>query len=243
MGRFLTPSKIVLLVLAQIYCKGLVPLSGTNIILNVLISRILPDSRDADELLRQQDNDTILDLERALAGQASAISGRTVWDLLLKQLWAIDCADALDWFITDIPSLLGKTRDELLKERDEGLPPQPTGKIVRTSPLGVFIRRCSLEYLRLQFQDGTALWTDLITYRMPAKGAFIRKNPQTLRNAIDCNLADLEIDASHPLTGIMFRRMLEDVEDSQKTFSTHDSEKLMEFQVSEMQSKRQVNKR
>ncbi|KAK5950315.1 APC5 protein [Knufia fluminis] len=236
MGRFLTPSKIALLVLAQIYSKGSIPLCSNAKVLNVLISRILLDPSDSEELLRQHDGNTILDLERALTGQASVIPGRTVWDLLLKGLWAIDCADALDWFITEAPSLLGKTRDELLKERDEGLPPQPAGKIVRTSALGVFIRRCSLEYLRLQFQDSTALWMDLIAYRMPTKGAFARKNPNALRSAFDCNLADLELDVSNPLTGIMFRRMLGDVETQQKAYSTHESEKLMEFQVSEMQS-------
>jgi len=240
MGRFLTPSKIALLVLAQIYSKGSIPLSGTARVLNLLISRILLDPREPDELLQQQAGDTILDLEQALAGQASAVPGRTVWDLLLKGLWGIDCADGLDWFLTDIPLLLGKTRDELLKERDEGLPVQTEGKIVRTSPLGVFIRRCSLEYLRLQFQDSTALWMDLIAYRMPTKGAYTRKNPHTLRSAFDSNLADLEIDASHPLTGIMFRRVLENTEGQQKTFSTYDSEKLMEFQVSEMQSRSRV---
>lgn len=241
MGRFLTPSKVALLVLAQIYSKGSIPLSGTATVLNVLISRILLDSKESDELLQQQASDTVLGLEQALAGQASAIPGRTVWDLLLKELWGIDCADALDWFITEIPLLLGKTRDELLKERDEDLPPQPAGKIVRTSPLGLFIRRCSLEFLRLQFQDSAALWMDFIAYRMPSKGAFTRKNPHVLRNAFDSNIADLEIDASHPLTGIMFRRMLEDVDGQQKTFSTYDSEKLMEFQVSEMQSKQCAN--
>lgn len=240
MGRFLTPSKIALLVLAQIYSKGSIPLCSNAKVLNVLISRTLLDPSDSEELLRQHDGNTILDLERALTGQASVIPGRTVWDLLLKGLWAIDCADALDWFITEVPSLLGKTRDELLKERDEGLPPQPAGKIVRTSALGVFIRRCSLEYLRLQFQDSTALWMDLIAYRMPTKRAFTRKNPNALRSAFDCNLADLELDVSNPLTGIMFRRMLGDVETQQKAYSTHESEKLMEFQVSEMQSKHGV---
>jgi len=237
MGRFLTPSKVALLALAQVYSKGSIPLSGTARVLNVLISRILLDSKESDELLQQQVGDTVLDLEQALAGQASAIPGRTVWDLLLKGLWAIDCADALDWFISETPLLLGKTRDELLKERDEGLPPQPAGKIVRTSPLGLFIRRCSLEYLRLQFQDSTALWMDFIAYRMPSKGAFTRKNPHVLRSAFDSNIADLEIDTSDTLTGIMFRRMLEDVDGQQKTYSTYDCEKLMEFQVSEMQSK------
>lgn len=237
MGRFLTPSKIALLVLAQVYVKGSIPLSGTVKVLNVLISRILFDANDSGEFLRQQDGESILDLERALAGQQSVMPGRTVWDLFLKSLWTIDCADALEWFVSEMPSLLAKTREEMLKERDEGVPPEPTGKIVRTSPLGAFIRRCALEYLRLQFQDSAGLWMDFVAYRMPTKGAFTRKNPHALRNAFDVNLADIGVDVSHPLAAIMFRPLLDRVEEQGKVSSTYDSERLMEFQVSEMQSK------
>lgn len=237
MGRFLTPSKIALLVLAQIYVKGSIPLSGTAKVLNVLVSRILFDSNDSEEFLRQQDGESVLDLERALAGQQSVMPGRTAWDLFLKHLWGIDCADALDWFISEMPLLLTKTREEMLKERDEGILLEPAGRVVRTSPLGAFIRRCSLEYLRLQFHDSAALWMDFVAYRMPTKGAFTRKNPHGLRNAFDVNLADLGIDASHPLASIMFRPLLDRAEEQGKISSTYDSERLMEFQVSEMQSK------
>jgi len=238
MGRFLTPAKIALLVLAVIYTEGNVPLSGTATVLNLLISRILTDSSSSSELLEQYGNGSILDLERALAGQPSKTPGRTVWDLLLKRLWAIDCADALNTFVSSLQLLLAKTREQLLKERDEGVPPDEAGRIVRTSPLGVFIRRCSLEYMRLQFQDSIAVWTDLIAYRMPTKTAYIRKNPHALHNALDTNLADMGIGSSHPLATIMFRSLVDTVaEDTSKTLSTYDVEKLMEFQVSEMQSK------
>lgn len=238
MGRYLTPSKIALLVLAVIYTEGVVPLSGTATVLNLLISRILIDSSSSSELLEQYGHGSILDLERALAGQPSGIPGRTVWDLLLKRLWAIDCADALNTFVSNLPSLLAKTREQLLKERDEGVSPEPVGRIVRTSPLGVFIRRCCLEYMRLQFQDSVAIWMDLIAYRMPTKTAYTRKNPHVLHNALDTNLADMGIDSSHPLATIMFRSLVDTVaDDTSKTLSTYDVEKLMEFQVSEMQSK------
>lgn len=241
MGRFLTPSKIALLVLAQIYTKGSIPFSGTARVLDVLISRILLDASEPHLHEHRQDQGSILDLEKALSGQHSAIPGRTVWDILLKDLWAIDCADALDWLISETSSQLIKTREELLKERDEGLPSHPGGRVIRTSPLGAFIRRCSLEYLRLQFQDSTSLWLDFVAYRLPSKAAFTKKSPRSLRNAFDINLADLDIDLSHPLASIIFRPLLHDAEDSQKSFSTYDSEKLMEFQVSEMQSKHRLS--
>lgn len=237
MGRFVTPSKVVILILARLYLRNSVPFSGTTKVLDVLMSKILPDASDRDDSVRQQDGEDILDLEKALSREQSAIPGRSIWDLLLKDIWTIDCVDALDDFITQTPLLLGKTREDLLRERDEGVVPEPAGKVVRTSPLGTFIRRCSLEYVRLQFQDSVALWTDFIAYRMPSKAAFTRKNPHALRNAFDINLADLGIDISHPLASLMYRSLIDDGDTTQKFASTYDVEKLMEFQVSEMQGK------
>lgn len=236
MGRFLTPSKIAVLVLARIYAEETIPLPGTSLVLNVILSRILPDSDESAEMLEVHAKDSVLDIERGLAGQASAVPGRTVWDLLLKKLWEIDCADALDGFMTGLPLLLSKTRDQLLKERDEGLPSTPAGKIVRTSPLGLFIRRCCLEYNRLQFQDGVAVWMDFVAYRLPTKGAYTRKNPRSLPNAFDVNLSDMGIEASHPLAGIMFRSIIDSSENQKSAYSNTDAERLMEFQVSELQS-------
>lgn len=237
MGRFLTPSKITILILALVYTEGSVPLSGTSTVLDVILSRILPDSSDSAELLEIHVKDSILDIERGLASQSSVVPGRTVWDLLLKKVWNIDCADALDAFMTNLPQLLAKTRDQLLKERDEGLPPTLAGKIVRSSPLGMFIRRCCLEYNRLQFQDSVAVWMDFVAYRMPTKAAYTRKNPHSLQNAFDVNLSEMGIDSSHPLAAIMFRPIIENSTNQKNAYSNTDAERLMEFQVSELQSK------
>lgn len=236
MGCFLTPSKIALLVLAQIYVKGLVPLTCTDHVLRLLLSRILFDTENSDRELSYEDTDTVFDIERNLNGAQSAVPGRSIWDLFLKYMWAIDCADALEWFLSDMPQYLGKTRDELLKDRDEGLPPESNLKVVRTSPLGLFIRRCAIEYMKPQFQDSMLLWLEFVGYRMPTKTAFTRRNPQLVRNAFDSVLSDLDIDCSHPLAGIILRPLIENVETQSKPYSLYDSEKLMEFQVSEMQS-------
>lgn len=236
MGRFLTPSKIAILILAQIYSEGLIPLPGTSVVLQCILSRVLPDSDEAAELLESHAKDSILEIERELAGQPSAVPGRTVWDLLLKKGWEIDCADALDAFISNLKLLLAKSRDQLLRERDEGLPTIPAGKIVRTSPLGFFIRRCCLEYNRLQFQDTVTVWIDFVAYRMPTKGAFTRKNPRLLPNAFDVNLSEMGIESSHPLAGIVFRSIIENSGNPRNAYSNTDAERLMEFQVSELQS-------
>ena len=111
---------------------------------------------------------------------------------------------------------------------------QTTG-ILRTSPLGAFIRRCYLEYTRLQFQDAIALWQDIIAFRAPTRQVFERKNAADGRNAIDVNFSELQIDSSHPLAQIMYSELTERENHFESDYSVHDTEKLMEFQVSEMQ--------
>ena len=236
MGRFLTPPKIALLVLAQIYIKGSVPPSGAAKVLDILLSGILFDANPSERVSIHED-DSILSIERALAGQPSVVPGKTVWDIFLKHLWAIDCADGLEWFISEMTQHLGKTREELLKDRDEGIPPEPPGKVVRASPLGMFIRRCSIEYMKIQFQENIAIWIDLVSYRMPTKNAFMRRHPQSIRNAFDSTLADFDVDSTHPLAGIMYRPLLDKAAGYGTITNTYDAEKLLEFQVSEMQSK------
>lgn len=236
MGRFLTPSKIALLVLAQVYIKGSIPFSGAAHVLRFLLSRILFDTEGSDLNLSRENVDSVLDIQRSLEREPSIVPGRTVWDLFLKYMWAIDCADALEWFISEMPQYLCKTREEMLKDRDEGLPPGPSGKIIRTSPLGLFIRRCSIEYMKPQFQESMTLWLEFVEYRMPTKPSFARRNPHLIRNAFDSVLTDLNIDLSHPIAGITLRPLVDNTEIQYKAYSVYDSEKLMEFQVSEMQS-------
>lgn len=232
MGSFLTPAKITLLVLIVVYSDGIVPVSQNIAFLSFITQSILPEPEDS---VTQSDTDqSIHDFEQGLNGQISSVPGRTIWDLLLKRLWALDCAAALDEFIDHLPLLLDKTREQLLRERDEGIAPEPAGKIQRTSPFGVFIRRCYLEYTKMQFQDSVAVWLEFVSYRLPTKQAFDRKNPHEARHALDVNLQDLQIDASHPLAGIVFRPLV-DQQQSDRAFSSQDVEKLMEFQVSEMQ--------
>jgi len=239
MSRYLTPCKIALLGLAVLYTENVVPTSETTSILSFIITHLLPRPSDPSAVsgVDVEDVVPISEFEIALASHVSARPGRTIFDLLLKKLWAIDCSDALDAFITDLPSVLSKSREQMVKERETGdLGDHRCGRILRTSPLGAFIRRCHLEYTRLQFQDSTALWQDFIAYRAPTRLAYEKKNPPDGRNALDVNLSGFGLDASHPGVLLMYSRLLEQ-EEQQRTagFSTYDIEKLLEFQVSEMQ--------
>lgn len=240
MSRYLTPSKLTLLVLASVHNEGVVPTSDLSSVLSFMVSKIFPDKDKPTAFTTIDPNDAIpiTEFELSLSRHDSAIPGRTIWDFLLKRLWAIDCSDALDAFITNLPCLLTKSRDQILRDRETGEDPDiGQGRILRTAPLGAFIRRCYLEYSRLQFQDGIAIWQDFVAYRWSTRQAYERKNAPDGRSALDVNFSDLQIDASHPIAQLMYGR-LADLDEQQSTrFSTHDVERLMEFQVSEMQRK------
>lgn len=238
MSRYLTPYKIGLLTLASIYADGVVPTSETTTILSFLISHILPDASHPSEPPRADTNHVapITAFEAKLAARNSGIPGRTIWDLFLKKIWSLNCADSLEFFVSNIPSLLAKSREELLRERESGEEfGEHRGRIQRTSPLGAFIRRTHLEYTRLQFHDVGSLWQDFLAYRLPTKQAWEKKNPSNGRNTLDANFSDLHIDSSHPMAQIMYGK-LETEGDDDGGLSKYDVERLMEFQVSELQS-------
>jgi anaphase-promoting complex subunit 5 len=238
MSRYLTPSKIGLLALATLYADGVVPTSQTTAILSFLISHILPDASHPSEVPTADTNHVvpITAFEDKLAAHDSSIPGRKIWDLFLKKIWSFNCADSLEHFMSDIPSLLAKSREQLLRERESGQEVgEHRGRISRTSPLGAFIRRAHLEYTRLQFHDAGSLWQTFLAYRLPTKQAWERKNPSTGRNSLDANFSDFHIDSSHPISQIMYGKLATEGEDD-GGLSTYDVERLMEFQVSELQS-------
>lgn len=240
MSRYLTPSKVCLLALAQLYTEGVIANSATTSILSFLISHILHDSKhNSSSSLEEFDFVVpIKDFETSLSNQETGIPGRTVYDLLLKKLWTINCSDALDSFINSLPSLLSKSREQILKERETGEESDlPHGQIQPTSPLGAYIRRCHLEYTRLQFEDSLSLWQDFVAYRASTRQTFEKKNALDGQSALDVNLQELQIDVSHPLAQIMYGRLVQKINDQDSDFSAYDAEKLMEFQVSEMQRK------
>lgn len=239
MSRYLTPSKLTLLTLALIYTEGMVPTSGTVPILSFLISHIVPNVSSSSRVSSSERIHVIKveDFESALSTLPSAIPGRTLWDLFLKKLWSIDCSHALDQLMSNALYMISKSREQLQKERDENIQPEPSGRISRISPLGAFIRRAHLEYMRLQFADAAALWQKFIIYRRPTRQAFEKKKPHDGLNGLDVNLSDLQLDGSHQIAQILYGRLEDDDEGSKDFMSTHDVERLMELQVSELQRK------
>ncbi|OAX82243.1 hypothetical protein ACJ72_03406 [Emergomyces africanus] len=243
MARYLTPSKISLLALVSIYTEGVVPNSAIVPVLSFIVSHLLPLQPSSPDLkptgTTTQDKShaiPIQDFEAATSSLPSSIPGRTVWDLLLKKLWNLDCSDAVDEFFAGISAMLVKTRQEQINDRNNGIAPE-TGRMLlsRTSPLGVFVRRAQLEYTRLQFHDAVALWRGFIKYRLPTYQLWVKRNPAVSLAAVDINLVKLRLDLTSPLAKVVYGA-LEDGRDTEVGTSTKDIERLLDFQVGEMQS-------
>lgn len=237
MSRYLTPSKIGLLALISLYSDSVVPSAAAVPVLSFLISHILP----AELSLSKNDSATsprssVLSIDafqKATITHASGIPGRTVWDLLLKKLWEINSVDALHVFFDNLSSLLEKPRAQLIGEDGKQVDPKRI-TLSRGSPLGAFIRRAQLEFTRLQFHDGVMLWKSFVTYRGPTLSLWKRRNPTAGRLSFDSNLEDL-----HNFDNRLLKLVYSDVMSEtckEASVSIDDMEKLLEYQVDQLQS-------
>lgn len=235
MTRYLTPWRISLLCLITVYTDGVVPNSSAIHVLSFLTAGLFPLD-PADKQWEKHYLPTITDLEEFLAGHESSVPGRTLWDLFLKRIWSIDSLDALETFFTDVlPALLSKTREQLMQDRENGLAPETNRiRLSRSSPLGAFVRRAYLEYARLQFHDSVKLWTGFVKYRLPTYHAWARRNPSHEHTPVDVNLLDFEVDTTSHLSQFVYGNIEDDSED-EGVISVKDSERLVEFQVGELQ--------
>lgn len=246
MTRYLTPSKIGLLVLIELYTDGIVSTSSTISVLSFILAQLLPSS-SVKQLGRVSSTPQypILHLEtfEALLKQYNAASGhpgRSLWDHFLAKLWKIDSLDALHEFFARLNNLLAKTREELKKDGDMGIPP-PSGDMIhlsRISPFGSFLRKAKIEFERLKFGDVLQLWTTFMRWRQHSKAYWGRRSRVVGNWAGDKVLAEGEegwgLDETETLAHIAYGGLEEETGGS---ISTDDVEKLLEFHVEQMQSK------
>ncbi|CAL3968082.1 unnamed protein product [Diplocarpon coronariae] len=246
MTRFLTPSKIGLLALIELYTDAVVPTTSTIPILSFILNQLLPSylkSQPRDPS-KPQTLPFILDLESfetllTTHPAASGLPGRSLWDHFLKKLWEIDSLDAVHEFFTKRTNLLAKTREEIRTDGEIGIPPPSEDMILlsRTSPFGSFIRRSKVEYERLAFSDALALWMAFVTWREGSRKYWTKKNGGLGRWAGDRALEEGEeewgADATEMLELVAYGGL--SIEDQDGATSTDDVEKLLEFQVEQMQ--------
>ncbi|KAB8240399.1 anaphase-promoting complex subunit Apc5 [Aspergillus flavus] len=237
MSRFLTPSKVALLCLISIYTEGVIPNSSAVHVLSFLVASLSPLDADpsSSKNWKAQYSASITDLEGALSTHSSSIPGRTIWDLFLKKVWSIDSCDALEVFFSNVLDLLVKSREEQIRDRDNGLATElGCMRLSRCSPLGAFVRRAQLEFTRLQFHDSVKLWKGFVKYRLPTYHAWARRNPFGEQAMVDMNLLELGLDTGSQLAQVAYGNIEDDLEEDNYV-STKDVERLLEFQIGELQ--------
>lgn len=246
MPRFLTPAKIGLLALIELYTYAIVPTSATIPVLSFILDQLLPSKPASATSTTPDPLPFILDVksfEAVLAAHpsASGVPGRTLWDYFLKKLWEIDSLDALHAFFEESSNLLVKARDEIKKDGEMGIPPPAADMIVlsRTSPFGSFVRRAKVEFDRLPFGDSVSLWTSFARWRQDTAAYWSRRNGGLSHWAGDKALSEGEAEwgaeATETFQSIAYRGSLMN-ERAEGGVSTDDVEKLLEFQVDQMQS-------
>lgn len=249
MTRFLTPAKIGLLALIELYTEAIVPNASTLPILSFILNQLIPSNLKPQprEDPALQTLPFILDLqsfEALLSGHlaASGLPGRTLWDHFLRKLWEIDSLDALHVFFERRSYLLAKTKEELNKDGQMGIPPPAPEMIMLspTSPFGSFVRRSKVEFERMQFNDSVSLWTSFTRWRAESKTYWHRKSGGLGRWAGDAALSVGEEEwgaqATEMLELVAYGNLTLD-DEGEGLVSTDDVEKLLEFQVEQMQSR------
>lgn len=188
MPRFLTPAKIALLALADLYLAGEIPASAKLAVLTFLASQINPSSDFPDGTIEQRlqcSNGDLETLAKTLSKWGLDVPGRTIYDRLLRQLWALNDLDALFVLFRRLSDLL------TLSSPTSGVVVPP--RVSRASPLGQFIRRSCYEFERIQFADVQKLWSAFVVYRAPSYRTWAEINADAARLAAHLETLHLNI--------------------------------------------------
>lgn len=251
--RFLTPSKIGLLVLIELYVDGSVPSSATIPVLDFLLKNLLPalsslqqqKHKDATSISSSSIpfNPDLESFETLLTPHTSAtgLPGRTLWDNFLEKLWNIDSLHALHEFFDTRAQFLIPRKAEAGENGDRGASDEIL--LSRTSPLGSYIRRARLQFERLRFEDSVMLWKAFMTWRGKTMAYWARKKGGLSKWAGDIVLGDGELEwgAEGSETLALAAYGIEGVESTDSWISTQDVVNLLEFQVEQMQSEQSTS--
>ena len=253
MARYLTPASIGLLCLIELYTDGVVPIDSTVPVLSFIVSHLLPSSlpKPQNKLPGSAPRETSLkfiitikDFEKVLHGHPSAagLPGRSLWDAFLRKLWDINSLDALHTFFDRRSHLLAKTKEDEKRDEVMGVPPPAEHMILlsRASPVGAYVRRAQLEFARLKFHDALDLWKSFTRFRQSSLEAWKKRSPGAGPWSFDTVLHEGTDDwadsARDTFMEVGYDGGFEKKHD-EGMVSTNDIEKLLEFQIEQMQSK------
>lgn len=261
MAKYLTPAKLGLLVLIELYLEGAIPSDAVLPVLSFITSHLMDRSNttpgtSADQSSRWERAEktvslviSIKDFEKLLGSYPflMGMPGKKLWDQFLGRLWALNSLDALHIFLDTLPRMLARTKRELQRQTENGSPEPDEGsktvKLSRNSLFGATVRRARVEYSRLKWHDTTQLWQDFVRYRQPTAHYMRRKAPSSFgRLSFDCVLEEGENESwetgqAMTLASVAYGDMLSGDHMGSLPVSSDDIEVLLEFQVQQMQSK------
>ncbi|KXL47441.1 hypothetical protein M433DRAFT_64178 [Acidomyces richmondensis BFW] len=173
MPRFLTPGRVCLLVLIDLYLAEEVASSVRVDLLAFVASRIHStagqENVDIVEVLKHMSGDAST-FSYVMSKWPSGVSGRTTYDAFLQRLWSFSGLDTLHIFFDHLSRLIASPASN-----------EAHGKLSRASPIGQYVRRCCIEFTRLQFADFQELWQSLVRYRASTQEFWAQKNPEGAR--------------------------------------------------------------
>jgi anaphase-promoting complex subunit 5 len=232
--RYLTASKISLLVLVNLYCSSSIPSSATIPVLSFILSHSFPSVPSAARAPRsgnQQDASfSIRAFEDVLQDHASHMPGRTLLDVFLKHMWEINSLDALFELFDRLGDLLARPSEDAIQD-------EPSGRTYpsQTSPLGALVRRARVEFVRLQFDDAIKLWSAFIAYRAPT-AQWTKRLAGLVSSGVDMVAADMGLDPGDSLYGVAYGRLSAE-EYGGHGLSVDDLERLLDIQLDRLQRK------
>ncbi|KAK4609122.1 Anaphase-promoting complex subunit 5 [Fulvia fulva] len=226
MPRCLTPARVSLLLLVRIYQLGHTSSKSSLNILDFIARHVtLAPDHDLDTINERNalSSPDIGFLAERLSKWTSKYPGRHMYDVFLHTIWELTGLDSLT-------SLVGSIHiaGTYLEDEGDGV---PTTKIITpASPLGQFVRRCQLEFTRLQFADSQALWDAIDAFRAPTYADWAIKNPDTAAERQEMqshNSVPVAVDRSAKMSDALtsFSAGAVDV-DTLLNFSVHQLQKM-----------------
>ena len=172
---------------------------------------------------------SISDFKTALSSHDSVKPGRSLWHLLLEKLWSLNSLHSFHELFDGLNNLYSKKGHE-----DEQ---NSTRRITLSgpSPLGLFVRRASLEFTRLQFHDAFRLWSSFLVFREETYDTYVKRSSG--HAIIDETIEGMGIGPEDALMKIAYGH-LEDDSVREDFTSTDDVEKIIEFQLERLQRMR-----
>jgi anaphase-promoting complex subunit 5 len=220
MPRYLTPARVCLLALIHIYQSRQTSSESSLDVLDFIAQHVVtsPEGDDIDDIEHIAIAQSRLSTFTAKLHQwASEVPGRSVNDVLLQFLWAINGIDALNELFTTLRASVASTSGITTEGR----------RLTPASPLGQFVRRCYVEYTRLPFADVQNLWNVFVDYRAPSYDDWAGRNPHAAMA--------LENDKSPWENSATLRRMRDADINEHACVSALDTENLLGFAVHQLQ--------